>query len=149
MRTAKEVMTPQVVTVTPETDIATAARLLLDKGVNGLPVVSPDGAVLGILCQSDLVAQQKKISLPSVFSLLDGFVALSSMKDLDREMEKITAMTVASAMTPKPVCVSPDTGVDEVATLMTDRNFHTVPVVDGGKLVGVIGMRDILSAIVS
>jgi CBS domain-containing protein len=149
MRTAKEVMTRQVVTVTPDTDIATAARLLLDKGVNGLPVVSPEGAVLGILCQSDLVAQQKKISLPSVFSLLDGFVALSSMKDLDREMEKITAMTVASAMTPKPVCVGPDSGVDEVATLMTDRNFHTVPVVDGGKLVGVIGMRDILSAIVS
>jgi CBS domain-containing protein len=148
MLKAKEVMTRQVVTVTPDTDIAQAARLLLDKGVNGLPVVSAEGAVVGILCQSDLVAQQKKISLPSVFSLLDGFVALSSMKDLDREMEKITAMTVDSAMTPKPACVSPETGVDEVATLMTDRNFHTVPVVDGGRLVGVIGMRDILSAIV-
>jgi len=148
MLKAKDVMTSTVVTVTPDTEISQAARLLLDKGINGLPVVTPQGAVVGILCQSDLVAQQKKISLPSVFSLLDGFVALSSMKDLDREMEKITAMTVASAMTPKPVCVTPETGVDEVATLMTDRNFHTVPVVDGGKLVGVIGMRDILSAIV-
>lgn len=148
MLKAKDVMTREVVTVATDTEIGQAARLLLDKGINGLPVVAPDGAVVGILCQSDLVAQQKKISLPSVFSLLDGFVPLSSMKDLDREMEKITAMTVESAMTPRPVCVTPETGVDEVATLMTDRNFHTVPVVDGGKLVGVIGMRDILSAIV-
>lgn len=148
MLKAADVMTREVLTVTPDTDIATAAHLLLDKGINGLPVVTAGGVLAGILCQSDLVAQQKKISLPSVFSLLDGFVALSSMKDLDKEMEKITALTVEAAMTPKPVTVSPDTGVDEVASLMTDRNFHTVPVVDGGKLVGVIGMRDILSAIV-
>ncbi len=149
MLKAKDVMSREVVTVSPDTEISQAARMLLDKGFNGLPVTDPQGRLVGILCQSDLVAQQKKISLPSVFSLLDGFVPLSSMKDLDREMDKITALTVAAAMTPHPASVSPETGVDEVATLMTERNFHTIPVVDGGRLVGIIGMRDILRAIVT
>ncbi|QLA15530.1 CBS domain-containing protein [Desulfolutivibrio sulfoxidireducens] len=147
MLKAKDVMSREVLTVSPDTEISQAARMLLDKGFNGLPVTDPQGRLVGILCQSDLVAQQKKISLPSVFSLLDGFVPLSSMKDLDREMDKITALTVAAAMTPHPACVSPETGVDEVATLMTERNFHTLPVVEAGKLVGIIGMRDILRAL--
>lgn len=147
MLKAKDVMSREVLTVSPDTDISQAARMLLDKGFNGLPVTDPQGRLVGILCQSDLVAQQKKIPLPSIFSLLDGFVPLGSIADLDREMDKITALTVAAAMTARPVTVTPETGVDEVATLMTERNFHTIPVVDGGKLVGIIGMRDILRAI--
>jgi len=144
MLKAKDIMTTDVVSITEDTDIAQAAKLLLEKSFNGVPVVDAAGKLTGILCQADLVAQQKKLSLPSVFSLLDGFIPLGSMKDLDREMEKIAALTAGSAMTRRPVTVSPETELDEVATIMSNKGYHTIPVVDGGTLVGVIGLRDVL-----
>lgn len=148
MLTAKDVMTKDVVTINEDTDIGAAAKLLFDKGFNGVPVLDASGLLTGILCQADLVAQQKKLSLPSVFSLLDGFIPLGSMKDLDREVEKMSALTAAHAMTRHPTVVAPATPLDEVASLMTDKGFHTVPVVETGKVMGIIGMRDILGTLV-
>jgi CBS domain-containing protein len=147
MLKAKDVMTREVVTITEDTEISTAAKLLFDEGYNGVPVVNAVGRLTGILCQADLVAQQKKLSLPSVFSLLDGFIPLGSMKDLDREVEKISALTAAHAMTKNPATVSPETNLDEVASLMTDKGFHTIPVVSDGVVVGIIGMRDVLGTL--
>ncbi|MYL83048.1 CBS domain-containing protein [Desulfovibrio aerotolerans] len=147
MLTAKDVMTTNVVTIPEDTDISVAAQLLFDKGFNGVPVVNTAGALTGILCQSDLVAQQKNLSLPSVFSLLDAFIPLGSMKDLDREVEKISALTAAHAMTKNPVTVTPATGIDTVATLMTEKGYHSIPVVDAGAIVGIIGMRDLLATL--
>ena len=73
MLTAKDIMTTDCITLTPETDIATAAKTLLENKINGAPVID-EGKVVGILCQSDLVAQQKKITLPSFFTLLDAML---------------------------------------------------------------------------
>lgn len=144
---AKDVMTREVVTITEDTEISTAAKLLFDQGFNGVPVLNAQGALTGILCQADLVAQQKKLSLPSVFSLLDGFIPLGSMKDLDREVEKMSALTAAHAMTRNPTTVTPETGLDEIASLMTDKGYHTIPVLTDGVVVGIIGMRDILGTL--
>ena len=147
MLKAKDVMSHEVVTITESTEISLAAKLLFEKGFNGVPVLNASGKLTGILCQADLVAQQKKLSLPSVFSLLDGFIPLGSIKDLDREVEKIAALTAANAMTRNPTIVSPETDLDEVASLMTDRGYHTIPVVSEGVVVGIIGLRDILATL--
>ncbi|MBI5521630.1 MAG: CBS domain-containing protein [Desulfarculus sp.] len=144
MLRAKDIMTPDPLTVTPQTGITAAAQLLLDRRINGLPVVDGSGRLLGILCQSDLIAEQKKLPIPSFFTLLDGLIPLTSLKHMEREVEKIVAATVASAMTPDPVTIGPDTTIEEVAALMVDKNFHTLPVVEGGRLVGVVGKEDVL-----
>ena len=149
MLKAKDIMSADAVTISPNTEITDAARLLLEKGFNGLPVVDDGGALTGILCQSDLVAQQKKLRLPSVFSLLDGFLPLGSIKDIDKEMEKISAIHVKDAMTAEVVSVPPETLVEDIATMMVEQNFHTIPVVDGNTVVGVIGMGDILKTIIN
>ena len=149
MLSVKDIMTRDVITVSPETDIAHAARLLLEKSVNGVPVVDETGTLVGILCQSDLVAQQKKFPIPTIFTLLDGFIPLTSMKHLEKEVRKITATTVADAMSPNPVTVRPDASIEEVGTIMVDRNFHTLPVVDKGDLVGIVGKEDVLRTLVS
>jgi CBS domain-containing protein len=148
MRTAKDIMTPNPVTVTPETDIIDAARLLLEKGFNGVPVVDGKGALVGILCQSDLISQQKKLKLPSIFTLLDGIIPLTSTHTLEREIEKMTAATVAKAMTPEPITVELDAQLEDIATLMVDQKLHTLPVVEKGRLVGVIGKEDVLRTLV-
>ncbi len=140
-------MTTDVISVSPETEIVQAARILLEKRINGLPVLDAKGKVVGIICQSDLVVQQKSVPIPSLFSLLDGFMPLTSLKRIEKEVEKIAALTVAQAMTPKPTTVTPETGIEEVASLMVDKGFHTLPVVQDGKLVGVVGKEDVLKTL--
>jgi len=147
--TAKEIMTTDVITLTPETDIGRAAQLLLEKGINGAPVLDDEGRVVGILCQSDLVAQQKRLPMPTVFTLLDSYVSLSSSKQIEKEVRKIAALTVAEAMTPDPVTVQSDTTLETIAGLMVDSGFHTLPVVDQGTLVGIIGKEDVLKTLLS
>lgn len=144
---AKDIMSADVTTVTPEMEIARVAKLLLDRRVNGLPVVDKKGKLVGIICQSDLVSIQKKISMPSIFTLLDGLIPLVSSKHIEQEIKKIAAVTVQDAMVPNPVTVSPETGIEEIATLMVEKKFHTLPVMDSGKLVGVIGKEDVLKTL--
>jgi CBS domain-containing protein len=149
MLRAKDIMTRELITVSPDMEIVKATRILLEKGINGVPVVE-DGRLVGILCQSDLIAQQKKLPTPSLFTLLDGFISLKSTKDLEKALQKIAAATVADAMTPDPVTVLPETTIEEIATLMVDKNFHTIPVLDEEEeLVGIVGKEDILRTLMS
>lgn len=144
MLTVRDIMTQEPITVTADTPITEAAKLLLERRINGLPVVDSEGRLAGIICQSDLVTQQKRFPIPTIFTLLDGLIPLQSTKRLEREVRKITATTVGEAMTADPVSVTPDMTVDEVASLMVDKKFHTLPVIDGKALVGVIGKEDVL-----
>ncbi|MEA2102920.1 MAG: CBS domain-containing protein [Thermodesulfobacteriota bacterium] len=149
MLRARDIMTTEILTVNPDMEITLTARLLLDNHINGVPVVDEAGGLVGILCRSDLIEQQKDIPLPSFFSLLDGFIQMTSEKHIKKQIQKITAACVSQAMTHDPVFVGPDTMIDEVAALMADRKFHTIPVVDQGKLVGVIGKEDVLKTLIS
>jgi CBS domain-containing protein len=148
MLNVKDIMTKDVITVAPEMEIVHAARLLLEKSINGVPVVDGTGKLVGILCQSDLVAQQKKFPIPSLFTILDGVISFTSMKHLEKEVQKITAATVVDAMTPDPVTVGPETSIEEVGSIMVDRKFYTLPVVDAGELVGIVGKEDVLRTLV-
>ena len=138
-------MTENPITVTGGTEIFKAAKILLDNRING----GAGGGrgrpkLVGILCQSDIIAQQKKLPLPSLFSFLDGYISLGSAKSMEKEVRKIAATAVVDAMTPNPVTVAPDSNIETVAALMVDQNLHTLPVVENGVLVGVVGKEDIL-----
>jgi CBS domain-containing protein len=149
MLKVKDIMTKEVISVSPETEIANAAKILLEKRINGMPVMDAFGRLVGIICQSDLVVQQKAIPVPSVFTLLESYIPLTSIKRIDKEMEKIAALTVKEAMTLEPVTVSPETDIEEVAKLMVDNKYHTLPVVEGGKVVGIVGKEDVLKTLLS
>ena len=146
---AKDIMTRDILSVTPDTEIVKAAKILLENRINGLPVIDASGKLVGILCQSDLVAQQKSIPIPSVFTLLESFVPLTSMKRIDKEVEKIAALTVKQDMTPNPVTVGPETDIEDVAKLMVDKKYHTLPVMEGDKIVGIVGKEDVLKTLLS
>ena len=149
MLKVKDIMTKEVISVSPETEIANAAKILLEKRINGMPVIDAFGKLVGIICQSDLVAQQKSIPSPSVFTLLESYIPLTSLKRLDKEMKKIAALTVKEAMTPDPVTVSLETDIEEVAKLMVDKKYHTLPVVEGGKVVGIVGKENVLKTLLA
>lgn len=141
-------MTSEVITISPEADITEAVKILLDKGINGLPVIDGEGRLVGILCQSDLVRMQKSLPIPSLFTLLDGFVPLSSSALLDAEVKRIAASKVSDAMSTKVVTVAPDMTIDEIAALMVDKKFHTLPVMQDDKLLGIVGKKDVLKTLI-
>ncbi|ACU89942.1 CBS domain-containing protein [Desulfomicrobium baculatum] len=148
MRTAQDIMTTEVITISPEADITEAVKILLDKGVNGLPVVDSTGQLVGILCQSDLVRMQKSLPIPSLFTLLDGFVPMSSSALLEAEVRRIAASKVSDAMSAKVVTIGPDMTIDEIAALMVDKKFHTLPVTSKGQLLGVVGKKDVIKTLI-
>ncbi len=145
----RDIMVTQVITVSPDTEVTQAAKILLENRINGVPVLDAGGKLVGILCQSDLVAQQKAFPVPSVFTLMDGIMPLTSIKRLEKEIEKIAAVTVADAMTPNPVTVFPQSTIEEVASMMVDKNFHTLPVIEADTLVGIVGKEDVLKTLIS
>jgi CBS domain-containing protein len=144
MLKAKDIMTKELITVSPETEIIQAARIMLEKHINGIPVVDKSGRLVGIVCQSDLITQQREFPLPSVFNLLGGLIPITPFSEYEKEVKKMSAMKVAQAMTTDPVTVNPENTLEEVATLMVRKSIHTLPVVEQGKLVGVIGKEDVL-----
>ena len=146
MLKAKDIMTKDVISVSPDIEITQAAQILLEEGINGMPVIKGTKLV-GILCQSDLIAQQKKLPMPSLFTFLDSIIPLGSSKNFEKAIRKMAATTVADAMTPNPVTVQPETELQDIATLMLDKNFHTIPVTNDDELVGIIGKADILRTI--
>ncbi|MCP4021119.1 MAG: CBS domain-containing protein [Desulfobacteraceae bacterium] len=149
MITAKDIMTKDVITVSCDTDVSKAVKILLKSHINGVPVVDDHGKLKGILCQSDLIFQQKKIPVPPIFTILDGIIPLSSSKKLEEEFQKMAAFKVSQAMVENPVSVTPDTPISEIASLMVEEHFHTIPVVEGKKLAGIIGKEDILKVLIS
>jgi CBS domain-containing protein len=146
---ARDIMTTQLITLTPEIDFATAAKILLDNHINGAPVVNENGDLVGLLCQSDLVAQHKQLPVPTLITLLDSYVRLTSAKQLEKQARKIAALTVGEAMTSNPVTVTSESTIETIAALMVDNCMHTLPVVDEGKLVGIIGKEDVLRTLVT
>ena len=99
------------------------------------------------MCQSDLISQQKSLPIPSLFTFLDGYIPLASNKQIEKEARKIAAITVSQAMTPNPVVVNPETSIQAVAALMVDNNFHSLPVIENGRLVGIVGKEDVLKTL--
>ena len=142
-----DLMTTEVITVSPQTKISEATQILLERHINGLPVVDENNNLIGIICQSDIIAQQKQLPLPTIFTLFDSFIPLSSTAQLEREVQKMSATLVEQAMTPDPTTATPNTDLEDVAEIMVKRNYHTIPVVQEGKLVGVIGKEDVLKTL--
>lgn len=149
MKTAADIMTRNVITVTTTINVKDLAKILTDNMISGAPVVNDSGEVIGIVTESDLIDQNKKIHIPTVVSILDSFIYLESPDRLDKEMRKIAGATVGDIYTTEIVTVSEDTPVDELATIMSEQSIHTLPVIRDGKLTGVIGKRDIIKTIIS
>jgi len=147
MKTAKEIMATAVVTVPPELPVEQLAALLRDRKISGAPVVDATGALLGVVTESDLIDQAKKFHIPTAITILDSVIFLESAKGMEREIGKMTGATVADICTEKPVTITEETMLDEIATIMAERQVHTLPVMRGKTLVGVVGKSDVIKTL--
>jgi len=147
MRTAREIMTREVRTVTEDTPIDALARAFAESDVSGFPVLDREGNLVGVVTETDLIHQNQRLHIPTAVAIFDAVFVLGSSKRLEEEIRRMTATQVGEIMTRDPVTVTEEASVEEVATVMGEQDVHTLPVVgaDGG-LVGVIGKRDLIRA---
>jgi len=146
MITAKDIMTEKVITVRPETPIDEFARILIEYRISGAPVVDKDGNLVGIVTENDLINQNKRLHIPTVIRLFDAFIMLESPRKIKDEIKRITAATVWDICTKEVVTVSEDTSLQEIATIMSEKNIHLLPVMRDKSIVGIIGKADIIKA---
>lgn len=147
MITAKEIMTDEVITVTKNTSIKKLSDLFIKHKVNGFPVVDEDGQLIGIVTEKNLIEQSKNLHIPTVIALFDAVIYLESGKKFEEEVKRYNATQVADIYTSNVVTVAPDTGIHEIASLMAEKSVHSIPVVDGKNILGIIGKLDIIKGL--
>ena len=146
MLQARDIMTTEVITAAPETSISQVAALLDQHRISGVPVVDREDRVVGVITQSDLVARAQDLELPPTISLFDLRLVLETPGHFKKRLEKMLGTTVAEVMTPEPLTVTPETPLNQIADLMAKKKVHTIPVLEGDKLIGVIGKIDLIHA---
>ncbi len=147
MLTAKDIMTKEVVTVKPDTSLEELSSLLVTNQISGVPVVDDSGILNGIVTENDLISQNKRLHIPTVVSFLDAAIYLESSKRFEQEVKRLTATKVGDICTRKVVTITEDTTIVDIATIMAERKVHLLPVVKNGKVVGIVGKRDMVKAV--
>ena len=147
MLTAKDIMTKEVLTVTPETSIEELSGILMKNGISGVPVLDESGALYGIVTENDLISQNKRLHIPTVVSFLDAAIYLESSKKFEQEVKRVTATKVKDICIRKVVTITEETTVLDIATIMSEKKVHLLPVVKGGKITGIVGKRDVVKAV--
>ncbi len=115
---ARDIMTRNVFTTSPEVSVQEVAQLLVQKDISGVPVINRDGQIIGVVTEADIIGK------------------------VNRE-----GLCVADIMTPELVFVDEETRVGDIAMLLVERKIKRVPVMRNGKLVGIVCRGDIVNAV--
>lgn len=137
-------------TVTPDADVESVVRVMRDNELPGVPVVSEGGRCVGIVTEADLVLPDDEgdLHLPHYINVFGGTVFLEPLKRFEDRLRKAFASTATDMMTEDPTTVAPDTSVAEAARIIHDSGHNRLPVVEHGRLVGVVTRVDVLGALV-
>jgi len=135
----RALMTPEVITVGPDTSLKEAARRMLSAGVSGLPVTE-DGRLIGIITEADFLTAEADRGVKRRAGLLRLFVRENGIPSQER--------TVGDVMTSDVRTISPDADHVKAARIMKTNGVKRLPVVEDGKVVGLVSRSDMLRAFV-
>jgi len=145
MLRAKDIMTRDTITVESTTTIEDLARTLIKHQISGVPVVD-DENLIGIVTENDLISKDKRLHIPTILRLFDAFIPLGTSR-LEVEIKRMAAFNVSEICTRDVITVNEDTPIEDIATIMTEKNIHLLPVLKEGRLVGIIGKKDFIKGI--
>ncbi len=138
---AADVMTTRLLTLPPDLPVGTAARMLAERGVSGAPVVDPDGRLLGILTEGDLIRRLAAVTDKPRSWFLGLFGSASAQAE---HFARSHGRRVRDVMTVETASVTEDAPVEEIAALFETRGIRRVPVLRDGRLVGIVSRADLL-----
>jgi predicted transcriptional regulator len=135
----KDIMTKDVITVTPDTPLREAGRLMKEKRISGIPVVDGSGVPVGIITVTDILKIVKEIYQWQQIEKKATGLNISDLVEKESLNKK-----VGDVMTKKVFTLTVDKSVKDLMELVFTKNIHTVPIMENEKLVGVIGKRDLI-----
>jgi CBS-domain-containing membrane protein len=141
-----DVMTPDVVSVQPDASVVTAARLMLQKRISGVPVIDDLGKLAGIVTEGDFLRRTETGTSRRRPRWIEFFMGPGRLAD---EYVRLSGRAVRDVMTHEVQTVPPDAPLEEAVRLMERHNIKRVPVVDDGKVVGIVTRADLLHAVAS
>lgn len=147
MQTVADIMTRDVITVKRETTVRELAEIFKKHHIGSLPVVDDNGVPIGIVTESDLIEQGRNLHIPTVISLFDWVIPLGGEKSLQRDLQRITAQNVGEIYSRELISVAPSAPVSSAADIMSSRRLNSLPVLDSGKLVGIVSRIDIIRSL--
>lgn len=147
--TVREIMDAEPTTVRPDASVEEVVRALRTHELTGLPVVNDGGRCVGIITENDLVmsGDEGDLHLPHYVELFGGIIFLESMSRFEERLQRATASSAADMMTEDPVTIEPDATVQQAGRTMSHHKHNRLPVVEHGRLVGVVTRVDVLDAL--
>ncbi|MDX8401294.1 MAG: CBS domain-containing protein [Mariprofundaceae bacterium] len=144
--TAKDIMTPNPPTCAPDAPLEEVARRFADESLTGLLVTDEEGGLLGIVTESDLIDQQKNLHLPTMLAVFDAVIPLGEAR-FEQELARMKAMTAGELMRREVRTVEVDTPLADIADLMAESGIHHLPVIEAGRVVGMITQHEVIRAL--
>ena len=144
----RDAMTTDVLSFKADDDVRAAMEALVERGVDGAPVVDDDDTVIGVITTGDLIVKQSRLHFPTVVAIL-GAAFEFKPRGFDEDLEKALGSKVSDVMSTPAITVDADGTVEDAATTMHDNRVSRLPVVDDGRLVGIVSRVDVLRGMLS
>ena len=148
-QTVADIMHTDVPTVETTDSVERVLEVLREHELPGVPVVNAGGRCVGIITEEDLIlsGEDADLHLPHYFQLFGGFVFLESLGHFEERLRKAVASTAGDLMTEHPVTIEPTVSVEEAARVIAGKKHNRLPVVEHGRLLGVVTRLDVLEAL--
>jgi CBS domain-containing protein len=148
-QTVAEIMDADPVTVGPDDDVQTVVHVLREHELPGVPVVNEGGRCVGIVTEADLVIgdEQGDLHIPHYIELFGGVVFLEPLRRFEERLKKAVGSSVRDIMTADPITIDAGASVHEAGRIIVSRGHNRLPVVEHGRLVGVVTRVDVLEAL--
>jgi CBS domain-containing protein len=149
--TVRDIMDTDPVSVTVADSVETVLGVMREHDLRGVPVVNEGGRCVGIITEADLVLSEEgeDFHLPHYFQLFGGVVFLERWSSFEERARKAFASTAEDMMTPDPITIEPDATVREAANVIARKKHNRLPVIEHGRLVGVVTRVDVLDGLTS
>jgi CBS domain-containing protein len=147
--TVRDIMETEVPPVYPEDPIEQVVQTMRRHELPGVPVINEGGRCVGIITEADLImaGEEQDLHLPHYIELFGGIVFLESTKKFEERLRKALGASAQDVMTEDPITIHPDATVSEAAREIAKNKHNRLPVVEHGRLVGVVTRIDVLDAL--
>jgi CBS domain-containing protein len=137
-------MTREVISASPDTTVNAIARLMAARGISGVPIVDQDERVVGVVTELDMIVRNTRFDPPAFFQILDGRIPLETPAHYRKRLQHMLGALARDVMTEDPATIGPAEDVETLAELLVKKGANPVPVVDDGRLVGIVSRADII-----
>lgn len=140
----RDLMTTKVFSVRTDTAVSDVARLMWEHGISGVPVLDAHNRLVGVVTELDMIVRNGRLEMPAFLQILDAVVPLELPGHLQQRLLHMLGTHAQDVMTRDIHPVSPDDDIEDLVNVMVKRRLNPVPVVEDGKLAGIVSHADLV-----